>query len=256
MDWRVGSGRRSRTYVTLVSDAAGRSELLEHRWSWYADGDQWAVTLGHPDRPAEGIGGIGRIHSHADTLACFGCHATAVPVEQGQIEPERIVPGIRCDRCHRNATQHATAVRRGQRDATVERLGSLSPLESVNRCGECHRRADQLAPDELVPTNLQLVRFAGAALVQSPCFKMSRSDRPLTCLTCHDPHGPAETDPLEYAAQCGNCHTGRSSDAPRCSAERSTANCIACHMPKLQVAPHLEFTDHWIRVRSRRGAPL
>ena len=132
----------------------------------------------------------------------------------------------------------------------------MTPLESVNRCGECHRRADHLTPDELTPDNQLLIRFASVGLVQSACFlkqstlsadQLPQGTRPrFDCVTCHDPHRPAESDSAFYVARCAACHN---TAATKCSQQPSDSNCLPCHMPKVEVQPPLRFTDHWIRIR-------
>ena len=50
------------------------------------------------------------------------------------------------------------------------------------------------------------------------------------------------------AERCLSCH-GSTAPHSECPAAPSTSDCTTCHMPKVEVQPHLRFTDHWIRVR-------
>ena len=142
----------------------------------------------------------------------------------------------------------------------MEHLADLPPLESINRCGECHRRSDQFTPDELTPQNKLLVRFAPVGLSLSACFKHQSAKKTadgttmrLVCTTCHDPHREAERDPQHYVRQCRECHGPKPHQAPPCPTEPMTSNCLPCHMPQVEVQKHLRFTDHWIRATRDSG---
>lgn len=180
---------------------------------------------------------------------------------------DHAVINLDCSRCHPGAAKHAASA--GELPLAVD-WDRLSPLESINRCGECHRRVDEFTPDELTPSHTHLVRFAPVGLALSPCFQVSNAPEQedrfprFDCLSCHDPHTPTRTDPGFFNARCRECHTEpakpetsafdglaashRSLAAP-CSARPADASCIDCHMPKSEIVPGLSFTDHWIRVR-------
>lgn len=279
--WLFGSGKHAHTPVSVWLNADGEVEALEHRLSWYP-GHGWGETLGLSSseqnrgagfQPAGqagslshfGLESLGKIHDPAATRECFGCHTTSLPLKDGgrDFDWGRIVPGVSCERCHVHGDRHARAMEDGSEATLFERWADLSPLESVNRCGECHRRADHFTPDELVPENDRLVRFASVGLVQSKCFLKQREwpfdgptpsaagARRLDCVTCHDPHRPAESDPAFYMQRCATCHDAAFGGyAPACSTQPKESNCLPCHMPKLEVQTPLKFTDHWIR---RRG---
>ena len=263
IDWVFGSGRHAQTPVTVRESPDGTTELLEHRLSHYP-GIGIDLTLGTAaaTKPGSGWHGLGTRMTAADAADCFGCHTTWLPKRaessghEGRLDLDRLVAGVQCARCHLEGESHLNAVNAGLNDVRMERWSDLSPLESIRRCGECHRRDDQLTPDELRPDNLLLVRFAPVGLSQSRCFtalaemKTGRSDaRRLDCLTCHDPHRAAETDTSFYTQRCVSCHGTESGQASACSSETRSERCLDCHMPKVEVQPHLKFTDHWIRKR-------
>ncbi len=269
--WLFGSGKHARTPVSVWLNADGSAEALEHRLSWYPH-HGWGATLGlnqatpSNSKPTDSSGidrraameSLGKIHDPAATRDCFGCHTTKSPltgdprIAQGQ----SIIPGVSCERCHPGSDQHARLAERGSISKPRASWHSLTPLESVNRCGECHRRADHFTPDELNPDNQMLIRFASVGLVQSACFRKQAtlsehllpadSSSRFDCMTCHDPHRPAETETAFFTARCAACHE---TAAKKCSQQPLDSNCLPCHMPKVEVQSPLRFTDHWIRIR-------
>jgi hypothetical protein len=255
VDWAFGSGHHAITPVTAGPDIHGRDSGLEHRLSWYPTKEKGLIdfTLGNGDSGSAAAGdeACGRVLDASQTFECFDCHATRVPQRGIGTAWDEIIPGVHCARCHLSEQSHVSAANRGDLDLLMERWSELSPLESIRRCGECHRRVDQLTPDELRPDNAMLVRFAPVGLEQSRCFKKQGAKR-LDCTTCHDPHQPAETDPAFYSRICNGCHTGRSSSEPMCAKEPAATDCVQCHLPKVEVQTHLRLSDHWIRVRSDR----
>lgn len=252
VDWIVGSGIHARTPVSTWLDPAGRTVMLEHALSWYPPGFL-AATLGTGTaHPGTGLEGCGKLLDPATTRACFGCHATHVPTVDGRVDEAAVVGGVGCARCHPDGDRHAAAMHAGTADPTAGAWRRLTPLESVRACGECHRRDDQLTPDEIRPDNRLLVRFAPVGLAQSACFTR-QTDRRLDCMTCHDPHVSADRRPLATAERCASCH-GDAAPHAACPAAAATSDCTTCHMPKVEVQPHLRFTDHWIRVPAAAGA--
>ena len=256
IDWIFGSGRHAQTPVSIWTNAEGKTELLEHAVSWYPSAGL-GLTLGHDENQTGrwGIDALGSRLEHARSMDCFECHVTHLPQISGRIDEGGIVTGVRCARCHRGGERHIAAVEQGG-DIAIERWSSLSPLESINRCGECHRRADQLAKVDLDPDRKVLIRFAPVGLAMSACFQHQQDSQRdenesvrLDCLTCHDPHRPSESDPRFYTAKCLSCHGANQAQAPVCASQPMTSQCLECHMPKVEVQRHLFFTDHWIRIR-------
>lgn len=253
VDWMFGSGQHAMTPISLLTNAKGQTELIEGSVSWYPP-DVLSATPGADLTGKPGIHSLGEPHNHATTLECFGCHVTHLPMMNGVIDESRIMTGVTCERCHPGGEQHARAQEGGQ-SFHLEKWSALTPLESVNRCGECHRRADQLTADELNPERTVLVRFASVGFVMSPCFQGQDESHGKTaamrydCLTCHNPHRPAEKAPGVYVEKCQACHGGAKPAARHCSASPADSNCLPCHMPPVEVAPHLKLTDHWVRVR-------
>lgn len=259
VDWVFGSGRHALTPVSLLENPDGATELVEASVSWYPPGEL-GLTPGAQGSKASGMGYLGAHQDHRTTQECFGCHVTHLPMDGGRIETDVMIRGVSCDRCHPGSDEHARAMQQGRPDSLL-RWSELSPLESVNRRGECHRRADQLTDAELTPERTVLVRFASVGLAMSPCFihqdetPLEGRLRRLDCLTCHDPHRPAETSAEFYTTKCMTCHGSGSPESPGCSSDNTGTDCLSCHMPKVSVAEKLVLTDHWIRIRRSTDPP-
>jgi len=247
VDWIFGSGRHARTPVSIWNQSNQHLELLEHGVSWYPS-TELAPTLGLEEGSTngEGLQAMGVVHSNTAAENCFGCHTTDFPNSTTGPDWKHVVTGVRCARCHHDTAQHLVAAERGA--MVMERWSELPPLESVNRCGECHRRSDHFPADEIRPDNAQLLRFASVGLVQSRCFIQQSTlvGTRLDCVTCHDPHQPLETDITRSLQACRQCH-GDTAAIKSCSQALSTSNCLPCHMPKTLVQSALSFTNHWIQ---------
>lgn len=255
--WLFGSGRHAQTPLLTWLDAAGRTASLEHIVSLYPDGSLDTTLEMEAVTDTLGLPALGNYRSCGETAHCFGCHSTWVPVIQNQIQEQSVVPGVGCLRCHSDAAAHAAAMEQGI-DRPVERLNQLSPRESVDRCGECHRRADEMGAP-LTPDNPTLTRFASVGLVQSRCFLMQPhgAEQPgagregrFDCLSCHSPHAETPASWQAHTAVCLQCHQPPAAGQNfACPAANSTDNCLECHMPKIRTGNRLQFTDHWIRAR-------
>lgn len=246
LDWCFGSGLHARTWVASLPGGWGESDMLEFRWSWYSMIDGFAVTPGQDETPEPGyFSGLGTLKDSSRAVRCFACHASYIPVQQGRIDFHGLVAGVHCQRCHGPQQRH---VHTGGAAPADRFWSDATPLESINRCGECHRRADETPADQIRPDNEALARFQPVGLAQSPCFQKSNS---MTCMTCHDPHRSLQSQDSRGVWQCLQCHDpNQRPDAALCSASRRD-DCLACHMPKVKQQAPLEFTDHWIRVRER-----
>jgi tetratricopeptide (TPR) repeat protein len=221
LEWAFGAGVRG---ITPVGSIDG--QYFEHRVSWYTVGDRAGLTIGHSaNAPADIQTALGQAQA-ADVMArCFDCHATD--------STGRMRPGIECERCHGVGAAHVQA----PSARNIQNPGRLSSQGLVEFCGQCHR----LPPSEV--DEHESIRFAPIGLMASRCFRQSKK---LSCLACHDPHANVNQDASYYAAKCVGCHANamRAVNCRRASGD----NCLPCHMPKVNTAPFLTFTDHHIRV--------
>lgn len=249
LEWCFGSGRHAQTWVGTLPGSWGETDLVEFRWTWYAAKEGFDVTPGQPlkcgDWPLERFGVL---FDHPKAERCFRCHSTVLPISQGKIVEQGIVPGVQCQRCHGPLGRHVAS----DGETPAPRLADLSAEESISRCGECHRRAEEQKPGAIRPDNADLARFQPVGLTQSACYKKSEK---LTCLTCHDPHRPLDEQDSLGDWQCLQCHQPEQPKHRLCSAGHRQ-DCLGCHMPKVRGSSPVDFTDHWIRVRSDRESGL
>lgn len=247
LDWCFGSGRHAQTWVAGLTDSYGATDLLEYRWTWYHETEDFDITPGQPVEATPGyFGRLGVLFDHPKARRCFGCHASVVPVEDGEIQYEQIHAGVTCQRCHGPRAEHV---------ATEGKVhdpfwSDISQEESVARCGVCHRVPQEFDPADIRADNPEMARFQPVGLLQSRCYQMSQ----MTCVTCHDPHQTLEAQDSLRISQCVQCHDGADTLRPLCSAGHAT-DCLSCHMPKVAMDRPLEFTDHWIRVPDDESAP-
>lgn len=255
IEWLFGSGHHAQTPVAVMTNPDGATEMRQHSLTWYSSYGL-APTLGRDGESplTDGMNSLGSWLGTARTEDCFGCHSTYLPMDENRsLLLDQMIPGVTCARCHFDASRHVAA--NGAVGPFLEKWSHLSPLDAVNRCGECHRRADHTTPGELEPNRTDIIRFAPIGFAQSKCFtsqdKAGSNSIRFTCTTCHDPHSPVQSDPEPYRQVCLKCHDMAARIALPCRVEDQQSNCLRCHMPTVETDPHLNFTDHWIRVRRR-----
>jgi hypothetical protein len=255
-EWAFGMGEVGQTFL-LEKDGV----FTEGRLSYYSALGALAVTTGQPlDAPSSLDGALGRTLDSATTQHCFSCHTTAA-VASNKFEPDKATPGVMCEACHGAGAQHVAAVSTGHIDlasAAIFNPARLSPVDSVDFCGSCHRTWADVAME--MPANIGLisVRFQPYRLEESRCWG-ENGDFRITCVACHNPHRPLERELRSYDSRCLACHgTKGHSEAKLARACKVSAdNCASCHMPKYEVPQtHAIFTDHYIRVvRTGEGFP-
>jgi hypothetical protein len=229
-EWAFGAGGQAITFVRRL-DA---EHYLEEGQSWYRELNGFALTPGHTT-PA---GVRDRIFDpSAAMLRCFGCHSTG-PLRLA--EDQAIVPhelGVRCETCHGPAAAHV----RDPARTRPRNPGRLSADELNRLCGECHRMP--VAADQASLRNPWNARHQPMMLAASNCFL--KSSGRLSCLNCHSPHAPLETNLAAYDAACRKCHA-----APRHRTGVAGRACAGCHMPAVRPQRYLEFANHRIAIYS------
>jgi Cytochrome c554 and c-prime len=252
--WAVGDGRFGQTYVYRQE-----GQFYESQLSYYVRDNSLETTTGHMaprtlDTAAGGQTTPTMIHQ------CFGCHFTAATTN-GQFHPDDAIPGVTCEACHGPGLNHVvlnTQGEAGDGDQLIMNPARLSPSDSVDFCGACHRTSIDAALQGLSKMGIATARLQPYRLQKSKCW--GNGDARITCMACHDPHVQLVTDTKTYDSKCLACHAVKTHStartkrlAPACSV--GTENCVTCHMAKITVpGTYSTFTDHWIRI-VRAGAP-
>ncbi len=279
MDFVVGSGNAARTYL---AQQGGR--LYELPLTWYAQARKWDFSPGY----RQSNGRFDRLIPDG-CMACHNSYPTSVPFVRGKYE--HVPNGIGCERCHGPGGLHvkerlATPEPDGDLDDTIVNPRHLPLERQLDVCQQCHlhgavsverdgrgpfdyRPSTPLSAHQALfaldapgPSDRIAVISHAERMKRSACFQGALgSARPMTCVTCHDPHeGFRDKGPAYFNQTCLTCHTPESLPAALASDEArrthtATANCMACHMPRVEAedAPHSSFTDHWIRVVEQGG---
>jgi hypothetical protein len=249
-------GQHTQTWVLEKN-----GHLYESLVSYYPHDNALGVTPGDQRiTPTNLTEATGRELSLWESRSCFNCHATGV-VQGEKMVPEKLTPGLDCERCHAGARQHMADAAQDNFKTLPKSLGRMGAEEVSNFCGQCHRTWDTVVRNHW--HGPAFVRFQPYRLANSKCF--IGNDKRISCLGCHDPHQPVNHDVSYYDAKCLACHTAAKSTAAGitpvagtppikvCSVSKS--NCSSCHMPKIELPQgHSQFTDHQIRI-ARAGEP-
>jgi hypothetical protein len=253
LDWAFGSGEHAITFLTLIPNQAGETVGIEHRVSLFGREHHAGLTPSHAGlEPGQSVEWFGRVMRGERLAACIGCHTTTSEIEwEGKA---KFTANIGCERCHGPGGNH---VREAETQEQVSALplggGATSAEDQIRVCGECHRHPDRLHETKVAVDNPRLARFQPVGLMQSACFR--KSSGRMSCTTCHDPHEHAPREREQFDGRCLACHGTGQSLSPRCPVSPSE-NCIACHMPEIEVRPGTKFHDHWIRIRDSGQPPV
>lgn len=270
----VGSGTAARTYL-----AENNGRLYEMPLTWYTQAERWDFSPGYAEH-----------NSRFDRLVpdrCMACHNSypeSVPFVEGKYT--EVPHGIGCERCHGPGALHVeerlvSPEAAGEIDYTIVNPAHLDLDRRLDVCQQCHLQTaisvlrEGRTPFDFRPSQ-SLVDYVALFSVEQPdadtripvishaermkesaCFIASRAaGRVMDCTTCHDPHEGFRTKGASYFNDtCMECHAAADlqmqfQDPAARNRHTADANCIACHMPKVEAveAPHSDFTDHKIRV--------
>jgi len=234
----IGSRRMGRTYAYQRD-----GHLFQAPVGYYANRSAWDLAPGYEHDDAPDL-------NRPITADCLFCHATRASLVEGTINRySQIHPGIQCERCHGDASNHQALVNPRR----------LTPRLRDSVCEQCHlsgevrlthpgKRTEDFRPGqnladyvEVFVTSAKGVKVNGhaEALAASPC-KQASGDR-LWCGTCHNPH-----QAIDASAACQVCHK---------QSHHQQQSCTGCHMPKSKAydGGHTVFTDHTIASGRQAG---
>ncbi len=292
IDWVLGSGNRSRTYLFQTEGGA----LFQLPVAWYTQEAAWRMAPGF-DQPHHF--GLNRPVQHE----CMFCHNAFPTMPEGTdayLQPHQfstdLPHGIGCQRCHGPGGAHVQHGFADQVDfkalaASIVNPADLDPARQRDVCYQCHMQpsvalmgirrfgrniysyrpgqklSDYLAHIDVVEDgHTRDERFEinhhPYRLEQSTCFQ--QSEGALSCLTCHDPHRkvPPEARVAHYRKACLSCHqlddcAQEAMGSSQTNEHAATNDCAGCHMPqhRAQDVVHAVMTDHRI-TRTHTGVAL
>lgn len=245
LHYAIGSGTHAVTLLSVIPSATGQTVGIEHRWSWFAEGNVRRITPGQENLiPTQEVDFFGMVFKQSFLEKCVGCHTTHAEVRNDALV--NLVPNVTCEACHGSAVKHVELAKvEKTREAIAAISVSRGSVAEMDLCGKCHRLPKDIDAARLKRYPRSLVRFQPVGLMQSRC--LTESVGKMSCSTCHDPHekSAAKTS-TQYEAQCVDCHSAGKSKECRAS---HRADCVRCHMPRIEISTGLRFHDHWIRVR-------
>jgi Tfp pilus assembly protein PilF len=274
VDWILGSGNHSRTYLY----ATPGGELYQLPLAWYSQTREWRMAPGFDRSDHEGV--MRRVR-----YECMFCHnaygaAREEPLSywRSQTFATQLSEGIGCQRCHGPGAKHVElATAKGEVAAIRSSIVNPARIGRKLRndiCYQCHMQPtviisgmrkfgrdiqsfrpgqplDEYAhridiDEDVMPRGERFeINHHPYRLEQSRC--VTESEGRLGCLTCHDPHRKV-VDAAHYRKACMSCHA---------TPHRETEDCTSCHMQKRrpQDVVNVVMTDHFIR-RTPGGAEL
>ncbi len=243
-------------YLTMVGrDQSGGYRIARLSYYQTGEGQGWDRSALDRTRPARDEDYQGELIGVRDGLAkCLYCHTTNPRSAQRRTGPESADRAIGCERCHGPGAHHLSAVAAGFPDLAIANP-AMTTLRSATeqQCNDCHILGRNFRADLL--DDPAWVRSQGVGWAFSRCN--IESGGAFGCVTCHDPHKPAETATAHYEARCLACHAPTTPDAgPRPCPVNPVRECLTCHMPRVRIdALHLSLTDHYIRIQTKAAPP-
>lgn len=222
---------------------------------------------------------------------CMSCHNSYAGFEEGSGNRFLNVPhGISCERCHGPGSIHVEEKRSGKLVNTVTDIdysivnpGKLPWKQQVDVCQRCHLQGNavlmpgktwtsfrpgmdldrhiQVFAPEYEGGDGMIMASHAQRLAMSQCFLQSNQTggKPLTCITCHNPHVSVKvTGTNIFNAACQKCHADGSCQETPEKRKAKGNQCATCHMPVSGTGdiPHVTVHDHYIRSKPQpNGTP-
>jgi len=237
----MGSGKKGQTYLYWKD-----KELYQLPISYFTSRHSWANSPGFAaDKPS--------FQRHIE-VRCMECHTTfARRLSSYEYDPDRIIYGVSCERCHGPAGKHVEY----QEQHPDERRGrfiinpaALSRQQQLDVCALCHsgvmksiNPAWSFLPGDTLShfflrnashidsVDLDVHANQYGLLTASKCFRNSAT---MTCSTCHNTHVKENVEMAAYGRKCMSCHQPAGPNFCRFTPPPGfsmVANCINCHMP-------------------------
>jgi predicted CXXCH cytochrome family protein len=204
---------------------------------------------------------------------CIVCHAVDYKVgydpDTGAYETTWKELTIGCESCHGPAQSHVDfhTTKRSGTDPIVN-PARLSKRRADMVCGQCHAESDHVDPGfrpggdlfaAIDPAGLEDAKHLypdGRAreLIHNLLPTMTSRCGPMTCTTCHDPHGRDRPGLMRFDLDddrmCTQCHE-KTKPHTHHDPKSAGSRCINCHMPRMVIeGGHGQVYDHTISIPS------
>jgi tetratricopeptide (TPR) repeat protein len=248
---RGGPGREERhpLRIDLIYGSAGGADEVYFTWKGDELYELPAAWLHPTAQWGEQRYNHGPDLTRSATTRCVECHNTwvaHVPGTENEYRRESAVLGVTCENCHGPGRDHVDHHRRnpGPPAQAITQPARLSRDRLMDVCAQCHSNAMRARgpafsyrPGEPLEAHFRTLADTGREndhvadqvkyLRQSKCYQKSDT---LTCVTCHDPHKPA--DAARTAAACARCHTAEHCGEQKRLPAGAGGDCVGCHMPR------------------------
>ena len=250
LQYALGSADGAVTLLTLLPSVDQSTFAIEHRVSWFCEGDELRPTPQEDNgNPTTAADFFGLRHEGRVMEKCVYCHTTRGTIENQTIND--LVAGVNCEKCHGPGSEHVRLART-MKNPPKYSVGKddWNAESEIQLCGDCHRLPVTVSRSELREYPDELTRFQPVGLLRSKCFVESEGE--LRCTTCHNPHQTiSSVEKSTHVSNCITCHQETNSQHTICPVN-STEGCIECHMPAKELPGlSVSFHDHWIRIPSK-----
>ncbi len=230
---------------------------------WNAEKQQWSDSHGlGSNKP--GDGNYWSDPGRTWQFKCAGCHTTGLKINYDSVvdsfETEMMEPGIGCERCHGQGSNHvkAASVYFDKEKETITNPKKLPWRLSAMVCGQCHKSGSstKLAPHKegfparyAFPYGYDVGKplynyfakdseYKGVDLQYNEWEQSQHAKAGITCIDCHNVHQKDTTKPVNKAQTklpadelCKSCHASMVKRAAH--RIHTYGSCVACHMPKV-----------------------